>query len=142
MTNEKKYKVIDHPSDIGIEAFGKDIKELFENSAFGMMDMMFDLKYLHPQEYVLSKQFDVRVSADNLESLLIAWLSELLYISDANKIQFSVFNINKMTNNELDAKVLGDKILKVNRFIKAATYNQLEIKKEKGSWKSRVVFDV
>jgi SHS2 domain-containing protein len=137
-----KYKVIDHPSDIGIEAFGKDLTELFENSAFGMMDMMFDLKYLHPQEYILSKQFDVHVSADNLESLLIAWLSELLYISDANKIQFSVFNINKMTNNKLDAKVLGDKILKINRFIKAATYNQLEIKKEKDNWKARIIFDV
>jgi SHS2 domain-containing protein len=47
-----------------------------------------------------------------------------------------------MSDTELEAKVFGGKISKVKRFIKAATYNQLEIKKEKGSWKSRIVFDV
>jgi len=137
-----KYRIIDHPSDIGIEAFGKDKIELFENAAFGMMDMMFELNYLHPEKYRLSKKFNIHVSADNLESLLIAWLSELLYISDSNKVQLSVFKIKEMTDKTLEAKVLGDKIIKISRFIKAATYNQLEVKKENDHWKARIIFDV
>ena len=132
-----KYKVIDHPSDIGIEAFGKDIKELFENSAFGMMDMMFELSGVKKEI-----SFDVKVTADDAVSLLVSWLSELLYLSDSNHVAFSDFKIIKISDAELEAKVYGGKIGKVKRFIKAATYNQLEIKKEKGSWKSRVVFDV
>jgi SHS2 domain-containing protein len=135
-----KYKVIDHPSDMGIEAFGKDLKQLFENSAFGMMDVMFDLS--GTKEITLGEVFDVKVSADNIESLLVAWLSELLYIVDSKKVALSIFQISKLTDKELEAKVLGGKIIKFITFIKAATYNQLEIKKEKGSWKSRVVFDV
>jgi SHS2 domain-containing protein len=134
---DKKYIVIDHPSDIGIEAIGKDIKGLFENSAFGMMDMMFELSGVKKE-----MSFDVKVTGDDQVSLLVSWLSELLYLSDSNHVALSDFKITKMSDAELEAKVYGGKIGKVKRFIKAATYNQLEIKKEKGSWKSRIIFDV
>jgi SHS2 domain-containing protein len=133
-----KYKVIDHPSDTGIEAFGKDQKELFENAAYGMMEIMFG----NPDNKILSEAYNVKVSADNLESLMIAWLSELLYIVDSKKVSLWALEINKLTDKELEAKVLGGKINKVAAFIKAATYNQLEIKKEKNAWKARIIFDV
>jgi len=132
-----KYKIVDHPSDIGIEAFGKDRKELFENSAYGMMDMMFDLSGV-PEE----ASFDVKASADDPESLLVSWLSELLYLSDSKRVALSNFKITKMSDTELEAKARGGKIGKVKRFIKAATYNQLEIKKERDNWKARIIFDV
>jgi len=134
---KNKYIVIDHPSDIGIEALGKDKKELFENSAFGMMDMMFELNGVKNEI-----SFDVKVTGDDQGSLLVSWLSELLYLSDSNHVALSDFKITRMSDTELEAKVFGGKIGKVKRLIKAATYNQLEIKKEKGSWKSRIVFDV
>ena len=132
-----KYKVIDHPSDIGIEAFGKDRKELFENSAFGMMDMMFDLSGIS-----VDVSFDVKASADDPESLLVSWLSELLYLSDSKHVALSNFKITKMSDTELEAKARGGKIGKIKRFIKAATYSQLEIKKEKDNWKAGIIFDV
>ena len=132
-----KYKVIDHPSDIGIEAFGSDKKELFENSAFGMMDMMFDLSGV-PMESI----HVVKVSSDDTQSLLISWLSELLYISDSKHFALKDFKISKMSDTELEAKVYGGKIGKIKRFIKAATYSQLEIIKEKDNWKARIIFDV
>jgi SHS2 domain-containing protein len=133
----KRYRVIDHPSDIGIEAFGKDQKELFENAAFGMMDMMFELSDAKPQN-----TFTVKVTGDDTQSLLIAWLSELLYLCDSKHVALSSFKISEFTDKELEAKVFGGKIIKINRFIKAATYSQLEIKKEKDHWKARIIFDV
>jgi len=134
-----KYRIIDHPSDIGIEAFGKDTKELFENAAFGMMEIMFG----QTAEGGSSKNgINIKVSADNIESLLIAWLSELLYIVDSKKIAIYALEIIKLTDKQLEARVLGDKITKTLAFIKAATYNQLEIKKEKDHWKARIIFDV
>lgn len=132
-----KYKVIDHPSDIGIEVYGKTLSELFENAAFGMMDMMFDLTQVDTK-----RSFAVKISAENIESLLISWLSELIYISDAKKIALCKFEINKLTDTQLEAKVIGGKINKVKESIKAATYSQLEIKEDKGFFKARIVFDV
>ena len=105
MTNyQPKYKVIDHPSDIGIEAFGKDQKELFQNAAYGMMDMMFETFEAKPDQ-----KFDIKVSAENMESLMVSWLSELLYIADSKKVQLSAFNISKITDEELEASALGGK---------------------------------
>lgn len=133
----ERYRVIDHPSDIGIEAFGKDKNDLFGNAAFGMMDTMFDLRGVSGE-----MSFDIKVSSDDVESLLIAWLSELLYICDSKHVSLCRFEIGRLTDKELEAKVLGGKIIKTKLFIKAATYNQLEIKKEKDNWKARIIFDV
>ena len=134
-----EFKIIDHPSDIGIEAYGKDLKGLFENAASGMMEIMFG----SPKEYNPNLPvININVSADNIESLLIAWLSELLYLSDSKKIAIYAFEITKLTDKQLEAKALGDKISKSLTFIKAATYNQLEVRKEKTYWKAKVIFDV
>ena len=35
-----KYEIIDHTADIGIRAFGKNIQELFENTAYGMFEII------------------------------------------------------------------------------------------------------
>ncbi|MBI4335989.1 MAG: archease, partial [Candidatus Omnitrophica bacterium] len=32
----KKYEPIEHTADIGIRAYGRSLKELFENAALGM----------------------------------------------------------------------------------------------------------
>jgi SHS2 domain-containing protein len=133
----ERYRVIDHPSDIGIEAYGKDKKELFENAAFGMMELMFDLRASRAET-----SFDVKVSAGDIESLLIAWLSELIYISDSKHVSLCRFEVGKMTDKELEAKVSGGKIIKTKLSVKAATYNQLKVAEEKGVWKARVIFDV
>ena len=39
----KKYKLLDHTADIGIEVWGKTKKELFENAVEAMFDLMVDL---------------------------------------------------------------------------------------------------
>ena len=35
----KRYEVIDHTADIGIKAYGKDLRELFVNAAYWCMKM-------------------------------------------------------------------------------------------------------
>lgn len=134
----ERYRVIDHPSDIGIEAFGKDKKELFENAAFGMMDVMFDLSDVKRQT---AHNFKVSNSID-LESLLVSWLSELLSISDIKKLAFRDFQIVRMTDTSLEATAGGGKIGRVKTGIKAVTYSQMKIEKNNGVWSTRIIFDV
>ncbi len=133
-----RYEVIDHPSDTGLEAFGKDKKELFENAAYGMMDMMYDLSDVKTGT---TDKFEV-YNNKGLESLLVDWLSELLSISDIRKLAFCDFQIINMTDTSLEAKASGGKIGRVKTGIKGVTYNQLKIAKKNGIWKARVIFDV
>ncbi len=133
-----KYKIIDHPSDIGIEAFGKNKTELFENAAYGMMDMMFG----SPDNKILSEPFPLKVSAEDIESLMVAWLSELLYIVDSKKVSLLAFKITKLFDKELEAEVFGGKIGRVKTGIKAVTYSQMKIGEKNGVWSTRIIFDV
>ena len=132
-----RYKPLDHPSDVGIIAFGKDKKEVFENAAYGMFSLMADLDRVENKE-----TFQIKVAGDNTDSLLINWLNELIFYEDSKKVLFKEFKIKKITGKRLEAKASGEKINMDKHFIyrpiKAATYNQLQISQNQ----ARIVFDV
>jgi SHS2 domain-containing protein len=132
-----RFKPIDHPSDVGIIAYGKTPQEIFENAALGMFSLMADLDKVEPKQTLR-----LRVEGEDLESLLVNWLNELIFNEDAKKMLFKDFKIIKLTNTELEAEVAGEKINlglhDIYRPIKAATYNQLEIH---SNW-AKVIFDV
>ncbi len=132
-----RYKPLDHPSDIGIIAYGRDQREIFENAAYGMFSLMAELNQIEPKE-----SFSIKVNGDDFESLLINWLNELIFFEDSKKILLKEFKINKLTKTEIEAQVKGEKINpdkhSLYRPVKAATYNQLQISKNQ----ARIIFDV
>jgi len=133
----ERFKYLDHPSDVGIYAYGKTKKELFENAAFGMFSLMADLDGVEDK-----LSFKVTVKGDDFESLLVNWLNELIFHEDSKKVLLKDFKIEKIMNNRLEAEVSGEKIdLKrhsIYRPIKAATYNQLQIELDR----AKIIFDV
>jgi SHS2 domain-containing protein len=133
----KRFKPLDHPSDVGIIAYGKSREEIFENAAYGMFSLMADLEKVEPRQ-----KLAIKAEADDIEALLINWLNELIFHEDTDKMIFKEFKVTKLTGKLLEATVSGERIdLKRHSFsrpIKAATYNQLEI----GADHARVVFDV
>ena len=137
----KRFESIDHPSDIGLVAYGKTLSELFANAAYGMFSFMIDVKTVKAEEL-----FEVEAAADDIESLLVNWLNELLFLEDTKHVLFCDFKIKAISDKELKGKALGEKINvshhNISRSIKAATYNQLKIWQEEDIWKARVVFDV
>ncbi|MFC1559685.1 archease [Candidatus Margulisiibacteriota bacterium] len=137
----KRYGIIDHPSDIGITAEGKTMKEAFANAAFGMFNIMYNLSSVKKKERV-----SVKVKGEDPEFLLVNWLNELLYLNDARNIVFSEFKIREINDKMLKAEAYGEKFNTakhtVKTGIKAATYNQLEVSQNKKVCKIRVIFDV
>lgn len=134
---EIKFQPLEHPSDVGIIAFGKNTKELFENSAFGMFSLMADLSRVEKQQEII-----VKAEGDNYDSLLVNWLNELIFYQDSKKILLKEFIIKNLSKNSLEGTVSGEKINMDKHFIyrpiKAATYNQLQIDENQ----ARIVFDV
>ncbi len=137
----KRFEPIDHPSDIGIVAYGKSLSEVFANAAFGMFSLMADLTKVSAKT-----EFEVEAASDDRESLLVNWLNELLFIEDTKHVLFSSFKIKSLSDKELKGSASGEKIdisrHKIGKSIKAATYNQLKIWQEEDIWKARIVFDV
>jgi SHS2 domain-containing protein len=133
----QRFKPLDHPSDVGIVAYGKDRKEIFENAAYGMFSLMADLDRVESK-----KVFPIKVEGDEPESLLVNWLNELIFFEDGKKILLKDFKIKKLTDVRLEAETSGEKIDMDRHFIyrpiKAATYNQLQISKNQ----AKIIFDV
>lgn len=134
---DSRYKPLDHPSDVGIIAYGSDRKELFVNAAYGMFSLMADLNRVEAK-----KTFKISAEGDDPESLLINWLNELIFYEDSKKVLLKDFNIKLLTETKLEAEVSGEPIDMDRHFIyrpiKAATYNQLQISQNQ----AKIVFDV
>jgi SHS2 domain-containing protein len=137
----KPFEIIDHTADIGIVAYGADIKQVFANAALGLFNLMADLDNL--KEDV---KREIELSAEDVEVLLVEWLNELIYISEVEHIIFKRFEINELSNTQLKATCFGEKIKpgqhRLKREIKAATYHMLRLNKEDGSYKVQIIFDI
>jgi SHS2 domain-containing protein len=137
----KDFEFIEHTADIGLVAYGADMKQVFANAARGLFSLITELDRVSEK-----KKHDVQITAPDREALLVNWLNELIYLFEAKGIQFSRFEITDLTDTQLRATVYGEKInLKKHRLktqVKAATYHMLKIEQNEGGWKGQVIFDM
>ncbi len=128
--------------DFAFEAFGETLEDLFSSCAEACFSAMAELSRVEPKI-----DHSIDISADGIDDLLVSFLSELIYLKDAEKVFFSRFDI-KIDNvkNSLNAVAWGERIdynkheIKVD--VKAATYHGLEIKRHEKGFKVRVILDL
>lgn len=137
----KRYEQIPHTADIAIRAYGKDLKELFTNAAYGMFDIIADLSGLEK-----SVSIDVNLNAPSSEDLLISWLDELLYNFYTKGIIFFEFDIVDISDTRIMAHVhgrhVGENRNRLKTEIKAATYHELKINENSEGYSVEIIFDV
>ena len=138
----KSYETIDHTADIGIRVRGKNLKELFKNSARAMFDQMTTAPQRLPRTG--RKTIKVEVFAENINDLLLRWLSELLSLGECKDIVFTDFKIIKLTDRQLKGSAAGfpRKYFKYKTEIKAVTYHELSVNQKKKQCSAQVIFDV
>ncbi len=143
-TTEPSYTIFDHTADIGIEMIAPTLPALFETAAFAMFDLMAELADGDPGPPDLRQE--VRVTAADLEELLVRWLAELLYLHDSRGVVFCRFAVVEISPESLTAKVEGTYLTsrrhRIKTEIKAVTYHQVKVTRSGESWRGRVVFDV
>jgi SHS2 domain-containing protein len=136
----KRFEVIDHTADVGIAAYGEDLKEAFANAAYALFSMMLDLEGVGD---ALCRQ--VEVTADDRSDLLVAWLNELIYVFEVDNMLFKRFDIGELNETRLRARCYGEKIdperHKIKVGFKAATYHMLKIDEGDG-FRVQVLFDI
>ena len=139
-----KFKVLDGivMADTALEARGKDLNELFENAALAVEHVMVSLKSVKPKTTTT-----ITLEKDSIENLLYEFLSELVYLKDAEQLLFSDAKVSITQNNGwlLHAHLKGDTIntkMKLGTDIKAITLHKFVVTKTKTDWKAQVVVDV
>ena len=137
---EEDFQIIDHTADVGIIASGTDMGQAFANAARALFSLITE-----PDNVQEVLHRDIEITATDEESLLVAWLNELIYLFDAEGTLFKRFDITQLDSTKLKARAYGEQVdnarheLKLG--VKAATYHMLKIEKNDGC-KVQVLFDI
>lgn len=135
-----KYRFMDDlTSDVMFEAFGKDLKEVFENAAEAMFTVICQLEKVGQAE---SRKVEVK-GRDERE-LLLNWLQELIAMVDTEGLFFSRFEVKEISSTALKAVVYGEEARpeKGETVVKALTYHKFGIEKRGKGWVARVTLDI
>ncbi len=132
-----RFEEIDHTADVGIRAYGKTASEIFESAAAGMFSLI-----ANPEKVKPVGEEEIQLFADDLPGLMVAWLSELLYLHETQRLLFCTFDV-EVRGTRLHALARGEAIDKkrheLKLAIKAVTYHRLTVDLEKGV--AEVIFD-
>jgi protein archease len=138
---EKGFDVLDHTADIGIIAYGTDVRQLFSNAALALFSLITELESIEEK-----LDLNLRVKSEDREGLLVAWLNELIYVFDARHVLIRRCDIENLTDTQLKATCHGENFdptkHKIKRGIKAATYHMLKLDKNDHGYRAQVILDI
>ena len=134
------FQFIDHTADAGILVKAPTLEGMFETAALGFNELITRVDSLN---CLIQRQF--RLQEDDIETLLVSWLQELLYLLDTEGLIFGRFQVN-LKDLALEATAWGEifdaEIHTMKTEIKAVTYHLLEVVEADQCWKAQVIFDI
>ena len=137
----KRFEILDHPADIGIEIKGKSLEDLFINAALGTTSLM-----IEQHEISANTKKEINLKGNDMENLFIKWLDEVIYLFDTEGFLIKNVLVETLRATSLRAILHGEKYNKIKHeiklYLKSVTYHQLEIKQTKKGWGAKVFFDV
>jgi SHS2 domain-containing protein len=135
-----KYRFIeDLTSDVVFEAYGKDLKELFENAALALFSVISQIEKVSP---LVEKE--VEVEGEDLKDLMFNWLQEMIGIVDLQGLFLSKFEVEEISKTHVRAKCYGEGAdpKKGGTLVKAVTYYKFNLEKTGKGYKVTVSLDI
>lgn len=138
------FELFETTADVGVRGYGSTLEEAFANAAKAMFSVMTDLPKVKPL-----KEVAVEVEAEDEESLLVAWLNELLAVSSIRRMLFSDF---KVAVERLDgllrlrATAYGEHVdpsrHELYTEVKAATYALIKVGRVDDRYVAQLLLDI
>jgi SHS2 domain-containing protein len=135
-TRDRGFEEISHTADWSLRVWAPDLPSLFAQAAEGMYWLMQLRLEDHPR---VERSLEVR--GPDAESLLVAFLGELLYLGESEGLGFDQFAIH-LHDSRLLAQVQGARIHEQQKEIKAVTYHNLVVIESSAGVSTTIVFDV
>jgi SHS2 domain-containing protein len=129
-------------ADIAFEAESDSVNGLFESSALALSDVMVD-----PESLQLRTTRKVRVSSEDLDTLLYDFLTDIIIVKDVDSLLFREFEVVVAADQKsLEATMKGELIDRERHLlrndVKAVTMHMFGIKREGKHLKAIVVLDI
>ena len=124
-----------------VEVSATDPAGLFVEAAEALFRILTDLETIRPQDSI-----SIALDEENIDLLLVAWLSELLFFHETEQWLFSRFEITSIDEKRIEARAWGEKPdawrHPIDREVKAVTYHRLGLVRDGNLLKTVIVFDL
>jgi SHS2 domain-containing protein len=130
------FEELQHTADWALRVWAPDLPSLLTEAARGMNALSGAVLSKAPR---LKRQFEAQ--AEDPESLLVAFLSELVYYAEQESTVFDRFEA-RVNGSKLIVQMKGAPLLELSKPIKAVTYHNLEIQRTRRGLEAEIVFDV
>jgi SHS2 domain-containing protein len=130
------FREIEHTADWQLEAWAPDLPGLFEQAARGMYSLAGVHLKAAPR---CMRSFELK--AEDVETLLVRFLSELLYFEEQEGLGFDGFDL-ALRDNSLAVNLSGAPLATRSKEIKAVTYHNLLVQTSPQGLDVNIVFDV
>jgi SHS2 domain-containing protein len=132
---------LSHTADLSLRVWAADLPQLFVECARGM-NVLAGTKLAESPRV----QRIFTTSAEDAESLLVSFLSELVFFAEQEALAFDKIGLKiedgKGESCGLSATLNGAPILSLNKSIKAVTFHNLQIRQTGRGYEVEIVFDV
>jgi len=140
-TEKSRVRWLSHDADIPREVKAPSLEALFRAAGAALAASMVETKALERQD-----RRSVRVEGVDRESLLVAWLNEIIYLVGEG-IFFPTGALSlRIDESAVEATLVGERGSRsdprLRREVKAATYHDLSVRRTGAGWETRVLFDV
>ena len=130
-----------HTADTRLKVEGDTLRKLFSAALGGMAEVIKPglCRTRGVEDFVQ----EITISSTNQTTLLIDFLSEILTRSHEEKVVFCSAEFLEFDVASLKAKIFGAKTEGFDEDIKAVTYHEAQImKNKKGNYETTIVFDI
>ena len=135
------FEVLEHAADLGFRARAGSLPELFERAAEALVAIAMEVGEIEPRQ-----SYPLAASGDSAESLLVNWLSEVLYCLDGKRLAMRSFRVRELAADRVSGEAIGeprDPLRHPARLVvKGVTYHQLKIGQSDQGWFCEVFLDV
>lgn len=135
------FEILEHTADIGIRVHGDTVAALFAAAALSLQSVS-----LHASSIDSIELFEVSVTGEDREALLVNWLNEIIYLLDGKRVAIGRIHVKSLTDFEVIAAVWVEPLNlerhHVQLVVKAATYHQLKIFEHENGWTAEIFLDI
>lgn len=138
---QPQFEILEHPADIGFRAYGRTREELYQNAALALFSLACDPATIEERE-----SLEIEATGSEEETLIYAWLAELLAIAEAERLVFLRVEIRSLDAGRVRGVAHGEPYDRARHrsgtHIKAVTFHQLRVDQTPAGWSAQVYLDL
>lgn len=135
------FEILEHTADIGFRVRASTAEELFARAAEALASLAFELDNVEERDC-----WELEAKGEDWESLLVNWLSEVLYLMDARRLLLCRCEVSRISSDSVAGRGFGEPCNparhRAKLVIKGVTYHQLQVEQRPEGWYAQVILDI